>query len=54
MIKPEALLILEEKFSSYTRLLVESGVSSPFSGFRKHLVNILGHLLVVWLFLSVK
>lgn len=54
MIKPEALLILEEKLSSYARLLVESGVSSPFSGFRKHLVNILGHLLVVWLFLSVK
>lgn len=46
MIKPEALLILQEKFSSCTRQLVESGVSRRFSGFRKHPVNIFGLLLV--------
>lgn len=41
MIKPEALLILKEKFSSCTRQVVESGVSGLFSGFRTHPVNTL-------------
>lgn len=49
MIKPEALSILQEKFSSRTRQLVESGVSSLFSGFRKHPVNIFRLLLVFFL-----
>lgn len=39
MIKPEALLILKEKFSSCTCQLLESGVSGLFSGFRTHPLN---------------
>lgn len=61
MIKPEALSILKDKFSSCTCQVVESGVAGLFSGFRTHPVNTLklwiSALLLVPpppLFLSVK
>lgn len=47
MIKPEALLILKEKFFSCTCQVVESAVTGLFSGFRTHPVNTLVCILVV-------
>lgn len=46
MIKPEALLILKEKFFSCTCQVVESGVAGLFSGFRTHPINTLVCILV--------
>lgn len=46
MIKPEASLILKEKFFSCTCQVVESGVAGLFSGFRTHPVNTLVCILV--------
>lgn len=58
MIKPEALLILKEKFSPCACQVVESGVNGLFSGFRTLPVNTLQLSISAWLlfflFLRVK